>query len=170
MKWSPWASSWGRPLLTHTSTGDTQTQFWLSLCGVSGSLWGLWCTQGLFEPSDCLWCIRGLNLNAILPLLPSCWGFSFALGCGVSFWGESNTLLSMFVQQQVVVLESSQENMSSHPFTQPSWKAKTSDCVDHNNLWKILKELGIPDHLICLLRNLYAGQEATVRTGHGTTD
>ena len=41
---------------------------------------------------------------------------------------------------------------------------------DHNKLWKILKEMGIPDHLICLLRNLYAGQEATVRTGHGTTD
>ena len=44
------------------------------------------------------------------------------------------------------------------------------DCVDHNKLWKILKEMGIPDHLICLLRNLYAGQEATARTGHGTTD
>ena len=42
--------------------------------------------------------------------------------------------------------------------------------MDHNTLWKILKELGIPDHLTCLLRNLYAGQEATVRTGHGTTD
>ena len=44
------------------------------------------------------------------------------------------------------------------------------DCVDHNTLWKILKEMGIPDHLTCLLRNLYAVQEATVRTGHGTTD
>ena len=48
--------------------------------------------------------------------------------------------------------------------------AKAFDCVDHNKLWKILKEMGIPDHLICLLRNLYAGQEAIVRTGHGTTD
>ena len=48
--------------------------------------------------------------------------------------------------------------------------AKGFDCVDHNELWKILKEMGIPDHLTCLLRNLYAGQEATVRTGHGTTD
>ena len=48
--------------------------------------------------------------------------------------------------------------------------AKAFDYVDHNKLWKILKEMGIPDHLICLLRNLYAGQEATVRTGHGTTD
>ena len=44
------------------------------------------------------------------------------------------------------------------------------DCVDHKKLWKILKEMGIPDHLTCLMRNLYAGQEATVRTGHGTTD
>ena len=48
--------------------------------------------------------------------------------------------------------------------------AKAFDCVDHIKLWKILKEMGIPDHLICLLKNLYAGQEATVRTGHGTTD
>ena len=48
--------------------------------------------------------------------------------------------------------------------------AKAFDCVYHNKLWKILKEMGIPDHLTCLLRNLYAGQEATVRTGHGTTD
>ena len=48
--------------------------------------------------------------------------------------------------------------------------AKAFDCVDHNKLWKILQEMGIPDHLICLLRNLYAGQEATVRTGHGTTN
>ena len=48
--------------------------------------------------------------------------------------------------------------------------AKAFDCVDHNKLWEILKEMGIPDHLTCLLRNLYAGQEATVRTRHGTTD
>ena len=48
--------------------------------------------------------------------------------------------------------------------------AKAFDCVDHKKLWKILKEKGVPDHLTCLLRNLYPGQEATVRTGHGTTD
>ena len=48
--------------------------------------------------------------------------------------------------------------------------AQAFDCVNHNKLWKILKEMGIPDHLTCLLRNLYAGQEATVITGHGTTD
>ena len=48
--------------------------------------------------------------------------------------------------------------------------AKAFDCVDHNKLWKILKEMGIPDHLTCLLRNLYAGQEVIVRTGHGITN
>ena len=47
---------------------------------------------------------------------------------------------------------------------------KAFDCVDHNKLWNVLKEMGIPDHLICLLRNLYAGQEATIRTLHGKTD
>ena len=55
------------PLLTHTTTGDTQTQFCLSLCVVSES----WCTQGLFEPSECLWQVQGLILNMISPLLPS---------------------------------------------------------------------------------------------------
>ena len=53
---------------------------------------------------------------------------------------------------------------------EPSSYAKAFDCVDHNKLWKIVKEMGIPDHLTCLLRNLYAGQEATVRTRHRTTD
>ena len=48
--------------------------------------------------------------------------------------------------------------------------AKAFDCIDHNKLWKILQEIGIPDHLTCLLRNLYAGQEAAVRTRHGTAD
>ena len=58
----------------------------------------------------------------------------------------------------------------SHEVMGPDDYAKAFDCVDYNKLWKILKEMGIPDHLTCLLRNLYAGQEATVRTGHGTTD
>ena len=48
--------------------------------------------------------------------------------------------------------------------------AKVFDCMDHNKLWKILKEMGTPDYLICLLRNVHAGQEAIIRTGHGTTD
>ena len=62
--------------------------------------------------------------------------------------------------------ESSRKTSISALLTMP----KPFDCVDHNNLQKILKEMGIPDHLTCLLRNLYAGQKATVRTGHGTTD
>ena len=61
--------------------------------------------------------------------------------------------------------ESSRKTSFSALLTMP----KPLDCVDHNELWKILQELGIPDHLTCLLRNLYTGQEATVRTGHGTT-
>ena len=60
------------------------------------------------------------------------------------------------------------ETLPSNPGLQGFYE--NFDCVDHNKLWKILKDMGIPDHLTCLLRNLYAGQEATVRTGHGTTD
>ena len=77
----------GSPPLTRTSTGDAQTQVDLSLCGVPGS----WCTHGLFEPSEHLWWERGLIQNANLPLLPSCWGFSFALGHGVSPYSRSST-------------------------------------------------------------------------------
>ena len=83
-----------------------------------------------------------------------------------------------------LVLEKAEEPEIKLPTFTGSWKkqessrktsisaidyAKGFDCVDHNKLWKILKEMGIPDHLTCLLRNLFAGQEATVRTGHGTT-
>ena len=64
----------------------------------------------------------------------------------------------------------SSKKQESSRKTSISAYAKAFDCVDHNKLWKILKEIGIPDHLTCLLRNLYAGQEATVRTGHGKTD
>ena len=85
-----------------------------------------------------------------------------------------------------LVLEKAEEPEIKLPTSAGSWKkqessrkniyfcfidyAKAFDYVDHNKLWKILKEMGIPDHLTCLLRNLYVGQEATVRTGHGTTD
>ena len=69
-----------------TSSWDTQTQFYLSLCGVSG----FWCAQCLFEPSEGLWPVWGLILNTILPLLPSCWGFS-ALGHGISPHSRSST-------------------------------------------------------------------------------
>ena len=61
--------------------------------------------------------------------------------------------------------ESSRKTSTSALFNIPVF-----NCMDHNTLWKILQEMGIPDHLTCLLRNLYAAQKATVRTGHGTTD
>ena len=88
---------------------ETLKHFWLSLCGVSGS----WCTQGLFEPSEHLWWVRGLILNVISPLLPCRWSFSFALDVGYLFLVESNSLQSMVVHQWVVVLEFSQERMCS---------------------------------------------------------
>ena len=85
-----------------------------------------------------------------------------------------------------LVFEKAEEQEIKLPTSAGSWKkqessrkniyfcfidyAKAFDCVDHNKLWKILKEMEIPDHLTCLSRNLYAGQEATVRTGHGNTD
>ena len=75
-----------------------------------------------------------------------------------------------------LVLEKAEEPEIKLPTSAGSWKKQESsrktafDCVDHNKLWKVLKEKGIPDHLTCLVRNLNAGQEATVRTGHGTTD
>ena len=91
----------------------------------------------------------------------------------------------MNFQMFKLVLEKAEEPEIKLPTSAGSWKkqessrktsisaidyAKAFDFVDHNKLWKILKEMGIPDHLTCLLRNLYAGQEATVRIGHGTTD
>ena len=84
-----------------------------------------------------------------------------------------------------LVLEKAEEPEIKFPTFAGSWKkqefqtityfcfidyTKACDCVDHNKLWKILKEMGIPDHLTCLLRNLYAGKETTVRPGHGITD
>ena len=84
-----------------------------------------------------------------------------------------------------LVLEKAEEPEIKLPTSAGSWKkqvfqkniyfcfidyAKAFDCVDHNKLWELLKEVGIPDHLTCLLRNIYAGQKATVRTGYGTTD
>ena len=67
------------------------------------------------------------------------------------------------------ILEKSREFQENMYFCVIDY-AQAYDCVDHNKLLTILKEMGIPDHLTCLLRNLYAGQEVTVRTGHGTTD
>ena len=74
-----------------------------------------------------------------------------------------------FPQRIANIIEKAREFQKSIYFSFTDY-AKDFDCVDHSKLWKSLKEMGIPDHLTCLLRNLYSGQEATVRTGHGTTD
>ena len=76
---------------------------------------------------------------------------------------------SLALNKQLLIIEKAREFQKNIYFCFIDY-AKSFDCVDHNKLWKILKEMGIPDHLTCLLRNLYAAQEATVRTGHGTTD
>ena len=96
-----------------------------------------------------------------------------------------NSMQTENFQMFKLVLEKAEEPEIKMPTSAGSWKkqessrkniyfsfidyAKAFDCVDHNKLWKILKEMRIPNHLTCLLRNLYAGQEATARTGHGTT-
>ena len=108
------------------------------------------------------------------------------LKCGSKFSksGFSNTRTVNF-QMFKLVLEKAEEPEIKLPMSAGAWKkqefqkniyfcfihyAKAFDCVDDNKLWKSLKEMGIQNHLTCLLRNLYAGQEATVRTGHGKTD
>ena len=106
-----------RPLLTHTSAGGTQT-----LKGRSGpvSVGSPHVHKDLFEPSEHLWWVWSLILNVILHLLPSCWGFSFALGHGVSFFGGIQHSPVNSFHQQVVILEFSQEKISAHPSTVPS--------------------------------------------------
>ena len=114
--------------------------FWLSLCGVFGS----WCTQGLFEPSECLWWVWSLILNVISPLLLSCWGFSFALGCGVSLgrWFVSSSkeevnvgasLIAQLVKnlpamQETVVFSLSTAKLHLEPnpvLARDAWRAQT---------------------------------------------
>ena len=84
------------------------------------------------------------------------WGSNF--GKGVLLWDQI---------ANIWIMEKAREFQKNIYFCCIDY-AKAFDCVDHNKLWEILKEMGIPDHLICLLRNLYAGQEAIVRTAHGT--
>ena len=88
------------------------------------------------------------------------------INCGKFWkrWEYQTTLRNLYAGQEATVRTGQEHLFLLY------WLAKTFDCVDHNQLWKILKEMGIPDHLTCLLRNLYTDQEATVRTGHGTVD
>ena len=154
---------------------------WLVVCDCGFSLSTLWCP--LSAPTVLL----GF-------LLPWTWGISSwllqqsaatapYLGHGVSslschswpwVWGNSSGFgKGRGTRDQIAnicwIIEKAREFQKNTNFCFIDY-AKAFDCVDHNKLWKILKEMGIPDHLTCLLRNLYAGQEAIVRTGHGTTD
>ena len=108
---SPWQAT-ADPCLSrrHSNTGLVQSL---------GSLGPGSKHKVLFEPSECLWQEWGVTLNMILPLLPSCRGFFFALGCAVSSLGGIQHLLSMVVQQRVVILEFSQEKMSACPSSPP---------------------------------------------------
>ena len=101
------------------TAGHSQTSLTQSLVGTLVLSPGSWCVQGLFEPSKRPWKEQGLILNENLPLLPSCWGFSFALGRGVSFFGGIQNS-PVGVQQRVVILEFSQEMASARPSTLPS--------------------------------------------------
>ena len=86
------------------------------------------------------------------------------------FWGESEIKLPTSAGSWKKQESSRKSKQTKHIYFCFIDYAKAFDCVDHNKLWKILQDMRIPDHLTCHLRNLYAGQEATVRTGHGTTD
>ena len=119
------------PLEGHCWPVHLQKTLRHSKAGLAQTLWGLWvlvCTR--FCISKHLWWVWGFILNTILPLLPSCWGLSFALGQGVSFLVGSNILFSMVVQQQVAILKFSQEKMS----TCPSPKIVASDPI---TTWQI---------------------------------
>ena len=108
----------GRSLLTRASAGDMQTVTGRS-DSVSVESLGPGAHKGFFEPSERLWWIWGLILNMIASLLPSYWGFSFSLGCGMSFLGGG--IQQSPVQQRAAILEFSPKQMSSHPSTPPSY-------------------------------------------------
>ena len=135
----------GRPLLTHTSARDTQT-----LKGRSGSVsvgsLGPGLHNVLFEPSKNLWWKWDLTLNLIFPLLPSCWGSSFALEHGIYIYilWDPTFSLSMVVQQWVVILEFSQK-MSSQPCSLPSCRDYTLYVINISRLYFLI--LSLPQSL-----------------------
>ena len=113
-----------------------------------------------------LWTSRRSNQSILKKISPKCSleGLMLKLILGSSGRGTRDQIASIHW-----IIEKAREFQKNIYFCFIDY-AKAFDCVDHNKLWKILKEMGIPDHLTCLLRNLYAGQEAAIRTGHGTTD
>ena len=125
------------------------------MSGIMGHVIGLCLPKGLYHSTPLQQCRK-------CPLLHSCastrWCWCF------NFNSPSEQVANIHW-----IIEKAREFQKNIYFCFTDY-AKDFDCVDHNKLWKILKEMEIPDHLACLWRNLYAGQEATVRTGHGTTD
>jgi len=96
---------------------------------------------------------------------PKYWSFSFSISPSTEYSG----LISFRIDWlDLLAVQGTLKSLLQHHSSKAS--IQKQHCMGHDKLWKILKEIGIPDHLTCLLRNLYAGQEATVRTGHGTTD
>ena len=96
---------------------------------------------------------------------PKDWNFSFSISPSTEYSG----LISFRTDWlDLLAVQGTLKSLLQHHSSKAS--IQKQHCMGHDKLWKILKEIGIPDHLTCLLRNLYAGQEATVRTGHGTTD
>ena len=117
--------------------------------------------------------MHSTGLKGLLILLPAVWiwvPFTFAdLQFPDLLKMEENNFHYAYLRLICWIIEKAREFQKNVYFCFIDY-AKAFDCVDHNELWKILQDMGIPDHLPCLLRNLYAGQEAMVRTGHGTTD
>ena len=119
--------------------------------------------------------IRVFSNESALPIRwPKYWSFSFNISPSSEHFRMFKLVLEK-AEEPEIKLPTSAGSSKKQEFQKNIYfcfidYAKAFDCVDHNKLWKILKEMGIPYHLTCLLRNLYAGQEGTVRTGHGTTD
>ena len=146
-----------RPLINQTSTGDTQTQFCLSLCGVSRS----WCTQGMFEPSDCLWQVCGLILNVISSLLPSCEASSLPF----SFAPEPTILLGLFCSWKRGI---SSQSLQPHAAIQDKLKVVKQEMtrvnIDVLGISELertgMDEFNSDDHCI-----YYCGKESLRRNG-----
>ena len=123
----------------------------------------------------------GIPVQTMLKLLHNCTHLTCQQSNAQNSPSQTSTVHELWTSRYSSWIQKRQRNQRSncqHPKQESSrksllllyWLCQTFDSVDHNKLWKILKVMGIPDHLTCLLRNLYAGQEATVRTVHGTTD
>ena len=186
--------SCSRPLLAHASAGDSWTLTGKSAsvsCGVTAPFSWVLCIQGFVCASKSLFpqsCVSsggsmmGLMVTSSKRAYATPRSVAAPVGLEAKFQQyvshelpdvQAGFRKSRGTRDQIAnicwIIEKAREFQKNIYFCFIDY-AKAFDCVDHNKLWKILNEMGIPDHLICLLRNLYAGQEITVRTGHRTTD